>query len=136
MADLVKKTNGILDGSQQVIQNVTLATAHMNAVSAKIDDGQGTVGALGGVQVSHSKRDHDNDGSQRRHSLSAVYRKRRGEISATNRSVDLPYLDLYVRRMEVFQFFWKLPPESLSSKWLSECIVSENKCPPAPWQTR
>jgi phospholipid/cholesterol/gamma-HCH transport system substrate-binding protein len=46
MADLLKKTNGILDGSQQAIQNVTLATAHLNAVSAKIDSGQGTVGAL------------------------------------------------------------------------------------------
>ncbi len=46
MADLLKKTNGILDGSQQAIENVTLATAHLNAVSAKIDSGQGTVGSL------------------------------------------------------------------------------------------
>ena len=46
MADLLKKTNGILDGSQQAIQNITLASAHLNAVSAKIDAGQGTVGAL------------------------------------------------------------------------------------------
>lgn len=46
MADLLKKTNGILDGSQQAIQNVTFATAHLNSVSAKIDAGQGTVGAL------------------------------------------------------------------------------------------
>ena len=46
MADLLKKTNSILDGSQQAIQNATLATAHLNSVSAKIDAGQGTVGAL------------------------------------------------------------------------------------------
>ena len=46
MADLLKKTNGILDSSQQAIQNVTQATAHLNSVSAKIDSGQGTVGAL------------------------------------------------------------------------------------------
>jgi phospholipid/cholesterol/gamma-HCH transport system substrate-binding protein len=46
MADLLKKTNGILDGSRQAIQNITLASAHLNAVSAKIDAGQGTVGAL------------------------------------------------------------------------------------------
>ena len=46
MADLFKKTNGILDGSQQAIRNATLATAHLNSVSAKIDAGQGTVGAL------------------------------------------------------------------------------------------
>ena len=46
MADLLKKTNGILDSSQQAIDNATLATAHLNSVSAKIDSGQGTVGAL------------------------------------------------------------------------------------------
>ena len=46
MADLLKKTNGILNSSQQTIQNATLATAHLNSVSAKIDSGQGTVGAL------------------------------------------------------------------------------------------
>ena len=39
MADMLKKANGILDSSQQ-------ATLHLNSVSAKIDSGQGTVGAL------------------------------------------------------------------------------------------
>jgi phospholipid/cholesterol/gamma-HCH transport system substrate-binding protein len=46
MSELLSKTSGILDSSQQAIQNATLATAHLNSVSAKIDDGQGTVGAL------------------------------------------------------------------------------------------
>ena len=46
MADMLKKASGILDSSQQAIQNTTLATAHLNSVSAKIDSGQGTVGAL------------------------------------------------------------------------------------------
>jgi outer membrane protein OmpA-like peptidoglycan-associated protein len=46
MADLLKKTNSILDSSQLAIQNAALATAHLNSVSAKIDAGQGTVGAL------------------------------------------------------------------------------------------
>jgi outer membrane protein OmpA-like peptidoglycan-associated protein len=39
MADMLKKANGILDNSQQ-------ATEHLSSVSAKIDSGQGTVGAL------------------------------------------------------------------------------------------
>jgi phospholipid/cholesterol/gamma-HCH transport system substrate-binding protein len=39
MADMLKKMNGILDNGQQ-------ATEHLNSVSAKIDSGQGTVGAL------------------------------------------------------------------------------------------
>jgi phospholipid/cholesterol/gamma-HCH transport system substrate-binding protein len=46
MADLLRKTNGILDGSQQAIENAALATGHLNSVSAKMDAGQGTVGAL------------------------------------------------------------------------------------------
>jgi phospholipid/cholesterol/gamma-HCH transport system substrate-binding protein len=46
MSDLLKKTNSILDSSQQTIQNTIQATAHLNAVSAKIDSGQGTIGAL------------------------------------------------------------------------------------------
>jgi phospholipid/cholesterol/gamma-HCH transport system substrate-binding protein len=43
---LLAKANSILDSSQQAILNTTLATAHLNSVSAKIDSGQGTVGAL------------------------------------------------------------------------------------------
>jgi outer membrane protein OmpA-like peptidoglycan-associated protein len=46
MSDLFKKTSGILDSSQLAINNATLATAHLSSVSAKIDSGQGTVGAL------------------------------------------------------------------------------------------
>jgi phospholipid/cholesterol/gamma-HCH transport system substrate-binding protein len=46
MVDLFKKTSGILDSSQLAINNATLATAHLNSVSAKIDTGEGTVGAL------------------------------------------------------------------------------------------
>jgi phospholipid/cholesterol/gamma-HCH transport system substrate-binding protein len=46
MGALLAKTSAILDSSQQAILNTTLATAHLNSVSAKIDDGQGTVGLL------------------------------------------------------------------------------------------
>jgi len=46
LADLLKKANGILDSSQQAIQNTTLATASLNSISSKIDRGQGSVGAL------------------------------------------------------------------------------------------
>jgi phospholipid/cholesterol/gamma-HCH transport system substrate-binding protein len=46
LGDMLKKASGILDSSQQAINNATLATAHLNSVSAKIDAGQGTVGAL------------------------------------------------------------------------------------------
>jgi len=46
MADLFKKSRSILDDSQEAIQNAATATAHLNSVSAKIDSGQGTVGAL------------------------------------------------------------------------------------------
>ncbi len=46
MSDLFKKTSGILDTSQQAIQNATRATANLDSITAKIDHGQGTVGAL------------------------------------------------------------------------------------------
>jgi phospholipid/cholesterol/gamma-HCH transport system substrate-binding protein len=46
MSDLLKKTSGILDSSQQAVQNATRATANLASISAKIDDGQGTVGTL------------------------------------------------------------------------------------------
>jgi phospholipid/cholesterol/gamma-HCH transport system substrate-binding protein len=46
VSDLLKKTNDILDSSQLAIQSTTQAAAHLNAISAKIDSGQGTVGAL------------------------------------------------------------------------------------------
>ena len=46
MADLIKKTDAILDSSQEALDNVTVATANLRSISAKIDQGQGTIGAL------------------------------------------------------------------------------------------
>ncbi len=46
MSDLLAKTSDILDSSQQAIQNATRATANLDSISAKIDAGQGTAGAL------------------------------------------------------------------------------------------
>ena len=46
MADMLKKANGILDSSQQAVQNTTEATEHLKSITAKVDTGQGTVGAL------------------------------------------------------------------------------------------
>jgi outer membrane protein OmpA-like peptidoglycan-associated protein len=46
MSELMKKTNGILDSSQEALKNVTLATASLSSIGAKIDEGHGTVGAL------------------------------------------------------------------------------------------
>jgi phospholipid/cholesterol/gamma-HCH transport system substrate-binding protein len=46
VADMLKKASGILDSSQQAIENTTEATAHLKSISAKVDSGQGTVGAL------------------------------------------------------------------------------------------
>lgn len=46
MADLLRKASELLDSTQQTIQNTTLATANLNSISAKINRGEGTVGAL------------------------------------------------------------------------------------------
>jgi phospholipid/cholesterol/gamma-HCH transport system substrate-binding protein len=46
MSDLLQKASGLLDGSQAAIQNTTRATANLDSITAKINRGQGTVGAL------------------------------------------------------------------------------------------
>jgi phospholipid/cholesterol/gamma-HCH transport system substrate-binding protein len=46
IADLIKKTDAILDSSQGAIDNATVATANLKSITAKIDQGQGTIGAL------------------------------------------------------------------------------------------
>jgi phospholipid/cholesterol/gamma-HCH transport system substrate-binding protein len=46
IADLMKKTDAILDSSKEAINNTTVATANLKSISAKINDGQGTIGAL------------------------------------------------------------------------------------------
>jgi phospholipid/cholesterol/gamma-HCH transport system substrate-binding protein len=46
MSELFKKASGVLDSSQMAISNAAVATEHLKSVSAKIDSGQGTVGAL------------------------------------------------------------------------------------------
>jgi len=46
MADLFQKTSDILDSSQQAIQNATRAAGNLDSISAKIDRGEGTAGAL------------------------------------------------------------------------------------------
>jgi outer membrane protein OmpA-like peptidoglycan-associated protein len=46
MSELLKKASGILDSSQQAIQSATGAAANLKSISAKIDTGRGTVGAL------------------------------------------------------------------------------------------
>ena len=45
-ADLIRKTDGILDSTQSALQNVNDATADMKSITTKIDRGQGTAGAL------------------------------------------------------------------------------------------
>jgi len=46
IADLMKKADGILDSSQEALDNVTVVTANLSSISGKINHGQGTIGAL------------------------------------------------------------------------------------------
>src|ERR1700691_6678302 len=46
MSDLRQKASGLLDGKHQAIQNTPRATANLDSISAKINRGQGTAGAL------------------------------------------------------------------------------------------
>jgi phospholipid/cholesterol/gamma-HCH transport system substrate-binding protein len=46
IADLIKKTDAILDTSQAALNNVTVAAANLGSITGKINDGQGTIGLL------------------------------------------------------------------------------------------
>jgi phospholipid/cholesterol/gamma-HCH transport system substrate-binding protein len=46
IADLMKKADGILDTGQQALNSVTVAAANLGSISGKINQGQGTIGAL------------------------------------------------------------------------------------------
>src|SRR5258708_23813392 len=46
IADLIKKADGILDSSQEALDNVTVAAANLSSISGKINQGQGTIGSL------------------------------------------------------------------------------------------
>jgi phospholipid/cholesterol/gamma-HCH transport system substrate-binding protein len=46
IADLMKKADGILDTGQQALNSVTVAAANLGFISGKINQGQGTIGAL------------------------------------------------------------------------------------------
>jgi ABC-type transporter Mla subunit MlaD len=57
MTELIKKTSTILDTSQQAVQNASRITASLASISAKIDSGKGTAGALvNDKQLSTSRR--------------------------------------------------------------------------------
>jgi phospholipid/cholesterol/gamma-HCH transport system substrate-binding protein len=46
IADLMKKASGILDSSQAALNNVTVTAANLSSITGKINQGQGTIGAL------------------------------------------------------------------------------------------
>jgi len=46
IADIIKKANVIMDSTKEAVANTTVATANLKSITAKIDDGQGTIGAL------------------------------------------------------------------------------------------
>jgi len=46
IADLMKKADGILGTSQKALDNVTVVAANLSSITGKINQGQGTVGAL------------------------------------------------------------------------------------------
>jgi phospholipid/cholesterol/gamma-HCH transport system substrate-binding protein len=46
MADLLVKANALLSTTQLAVENASEAAAHLSSVSAKIDSGEGSVGAL------------------------------------------------------------------------------------------
>ncbi|HWF09202.1 MAG TPA: MlaD family protein [Bryobacteraceae bacterium] len=46
ISDLIKKANGLLDAAGGAVQNVTATASNLGAITSKINNGAGTVGAL------------------------------------------------------------------------------------------
>ncbi len=46
ISDMIKKVNGLLDSAQGAVQSVTQSAANLDVMSAKMNSGKGTVGAL------------------------------------------------------------------------------------------
>lgn len=46
ISDMMKKASGILDVAQQAMQNVDQTTGNLEAITSKLNDGKGSVGAL------------------------------------------------------------------------------------------
>ncbi|MGC2233706.1 MAG: MlaD family protein, partial [Candidatus Acidiferrum sp.] len=46
LADLMKKADGIMDTSEEAMKSIKVASANVSAITIKINDGQGTIGAL------------------------------------------------------------------------------------------
>jgi phospholipid/cholesterol/gamma-HCH transport system substrate-binding protein len=64
IADLMKKADGILDSSQQALNNVTVVTANLGSISGKINQGQGTIGALVNDKKVYTQLDETTAGSR------------------------------------------------------------------------
>ena len=62
MSDLIKKSEVLLDSSQQAIQNITLTTANLGSITGKINDGQGTIGALVNDKTTYVELNQSMDG--------------------------------------------------------------------------
>src|SRR5580692_3306631 len=61
-ADLMKKASGILDTSQDALENVTVTAANLSSITGKINQGQGTIGALVNDKKVYSQLDQTTAG--------------------------------------------------------------------------
>jgi phospholipid/cholesterol/gamma-HCH transport system substrate-binding protein len=62
ISDLLKKTDGILDSTQAALGNATRITANLSSIATKIDEGQGTVGALINDKTIYAQLDRTTSG--------------------------------------------------------------------------
>jgi phospholipid/cholesterol/gamma-HCH transport system substrate-binding protein len=62
MSALIRRTDRILDSSQEALKNITVTTANLSSISTKIDEGQGTVGALINDKKIYSQLDQTTSG--------------------------------------------------------------------------
>lgn len=99
ISDLIKKADGLLDSAGGAMQSVTAATSNLGAITSKINNGTGTVGALvndkkvyENVNQATSELQEDLEAARHNFLLSHFFHKRGYEDSADLTKNAIPQL--------------------------------------------
>src|SRR5580658_6787881 len=99
ISDLIKKANGILDDAGGAMQNVSQTAGNLGAITSKINDGAGTVGALindkkiyDNVSQATTEMQEDMEAAKHNFLMSHFFHKRGYEDSADLTRNEIPQL--------------------------------------------
>jgi phospholipid/cholesterol/gamma-HCH transport system substrate-binding protein len=99
ISDLLKKTNDVLDTTKDAVANANETTKHLDSITTKIDQGQGTIGALinnkklyENVNASTAELQEDAEALKHNFFLRGFFKKRGYENAADLKKNEIPKL--------------------------------------------